>query len=753
MALVLCASCAESAQPVAAPLPASIVAETSPSATTVVGTSAGIVSVRVLDAASAAVPNALVSFTVTKGAGQLGAPAARTGVDGVASTTFRAGATVGVNEITALVARVPAITFTVAGTAGAARTIAFGQRSLKYSLGTDSLNASAAARDTFANSATGAITWVARAPTLVSVTSTGVATAAVKVLKRPGSTYLVASSGAAADSLPVMVLDASSTPCTYQAVAGQPLPVGGSQVVQGGLICVTSAVAGAEYAVVAHLNTAAYSVSQSIEVIADGIVAPVAPFPDPAPGVVSAAPAGTAAARDAGFESRMRTQEGREIGPRLSAARAVFAGGSNLVAASANVVPSVPREGQIVSLNVNAQDFCAKPDMREGRVVAVTSTAIIIADLANPTGGFTDDEYRSFGVELDTLVTPLDTGAFGTATDIDNNGRVAVFFTSAVNDLTPQGSPSGVVLGYYYLRDLLPRQSAFGACPGSNVGEMFYLLVPDPDGTVNGNARDKVFVGTSVVGTIAHEYQHLINASRRMYKTNALRVDEEVWLNEGLSHVAEELLFYRASGLQSRTNIVGSQLALGTTARSAFDNYQRSNFGRYQQYLRATESNSPMASDDQLATRGATWSFLRYLADRVRPADGDFWRKLVNSHWTGVVNVDSVLAGTGVTTMSALGDWATSVVMDDIAPAVATSYQQPSWNFVSAFAGVGGGLSYALAPRVLSNGLSTAVGVVGGGTSYMRFGVAQNKEALVRVSAVGGGPLPAGIRVTVVRIK
>jgi hypothetical protein len=30
-----------------------------------------------------------------------------------------------------------------------------------------------------------------------------------------------------------------------------------------------------------------------------------------------------------------------------------------------------------------------------------------------------------------------------------------------------------------------------------------------------------------------------------------------VWLNEGLSHIAEELLFFEVSGLQRRANITG----------------------------------------------------------------------------------------------------------------------------------------------------------------------------------------------------
>jgi hypothetical protein len=352
---------------------------------------------------------------------------------------------------------------------------------------------------------------------------------------------------------------------------------------------------------------------------------------------------------------------------------------------------------------------------------------------------------------MDTLVNPVDTTAFGAPSDIDGNGRVGILFTKAVNELTAQGSPSGIILGFYYIRDLLPKVSAFGNCPGSNEAEMFYIMVPDPNGTLNANVRTKAFVQSIATATIGHEYQHLINASRRLYVNDAPQVDEEVWLNEGLSHTAEELLFYRASGRAPRGNIDGSLLANGSQTRTMFDTYQRNNIARYRQFLLAPESTSPLSVDDALATRGATWSFLRYLADRTRSTDGDFWRRLVNSKLTGTPNIDGALAGSGVTTLAALHDWSISVFADDNVLGVAAVRQQPSWNFVSALPAVG--LSYALAPRVLNDGATASATLRGGGSSYLRFGVAQNQEALIQVTGFGGTRLPTGMHLTVMRIK
>ena len=753
--VMLMAGCRESATTVQARKPAAIAIVVSPAATVTVGASAGTFSVRVTDAAGAAVPGAMVSFRITRGGGLLSPAIDTSDAAGAVSTIYSAATFPGVNDISAFVSGAAGITVSVAGTAGAARAVTFGVRSIRFTGSQDSALVTATPRDTFANASGTPVVWLARDQTLVSVTPALTTSAAVRVLRRPGSTYLIASSGAAIDSIPVVVVDSTSTPCSFIA-ASNTLALGASLAFDSGVTCIRSAVAGAEYTVVAHLNTAAYRVAQSLEVVGDGVVTPVSVFPLMAQESPREGATTPGEMRDHAFEHAMREQEHREIGPRLVGARAVFGTQAGIQVAPTEVVTNAlkagARVGDVVSLNVNARQFCESPDARTGRVVAVTDGAVIMADVENPPNGFTDEEYRDFAVALDTLVTPVDTTAFGAPTDVDHNGRVGVFFTRAVNELTLPAAPS-LVLGFYYLRDLLPRQSPNGDCPGSNVGEMFYILVPDPAGTVNGNTRTKAFVASTVVGTIGHEMQHLINASRRMYVNDALRVDEEVWLNEGLSHIAEELLFFRASGSGPRLNIGGGQLALGSPMRFAFDAYGRSNVARYREYQRAPESNSPLASDDGLATRGATWSFLRYLADRVRPSDGDFWRKLVNSRTTGTVNLDGALAGTGVTTLSGLRDWSISVLTDDNPATTEPTLQQLSWNLITAMPVLGGGLTFGLSPHVLANQLSTGLGLFGGGSGYLRFLVQQNQEALIRVTAFGGGPLPGGIKLSIVRIK
>ena len=750
--LLLVVACEHTAAPPAR-VPAKLEALTTLAATAPVGTPAGPITVKVTDAGGGSLSGIVVTFTLSQGTGRVSRSVDTTTADGTASTLFTLGTAPALNEVTVLVSGVAPLKLGVTGVAGPTSQLSLSTRAIRLSASQESVFVAATARDKFGNVTGGALTWAARDPALVSVTTTSNNSAIVRVLRRPGQTYVVATSANASDSALASVQDASS-PCTFLATPTT-LAVGASVAFDAGVACIRSAVPGAQYALVAHYNTAVTSIATRIDMTGSGVSAPSLAFPTTAstpPSIVRE----EATPRDLGFELALRQRERREIGARVTGARAWFhvAQTASAVAApgaSYSAIPATVREGDLLTINVNSNDFCSNPQLRTARVAAITKGAVVLADTSNPEGGFTDAEYRAFGVAMDTLVNPVDTTMFGSPSDIDKNGRVGILFTKAVNELTSIGSPGGIILGFYYIRDLLPRRSPFGDCPGSNEGEMFYILVPDPNGTVNGNIRTKATVEANAIATIGHEYQHLINASRRMYLNDAPQVVEEVWLNEGLSHTAEELLFYRSSGLAPRGNIDATFMAGGSPTRTAFETFQRNNFLRYREYLRAPETNSPLSVDDALATRGATWSFLRYLADRTRTTDGDFWHRLVNSKVTGTPNVDDVLSGSNVTALGALRDWSISVLADENVPGTSTLFQQPSWNFVSAMPAVG--LVYALNPGVLKDVVVTSATLKGGGSVYLRFAVPQNQEALIQVTGFNGAPLSPGMRLTVVRIK
>jgi hypothetical protein len=432
----------------------------------------------------------------------------------------------------------------------------------------------------------------------------------------------------------------------------------------------------------------------------------------------------------------------------LGAARAALASRRAPTAALRSVASAAPQVGDIFDINVEVDDACGNIQKRGARVVAISQQAIVLADTLNPTGGFTATDYQRFATRFDTLVYPIDVNNFGTPTDIDNNGKIIVLFTRAVNELTPANS-SSYVGGFFFGRDLFPTtdtQVAQG-CAGSNTSEMFYLLAPDPTGQINGNVRRTGFVDSLTTSVLAHEFQHLINASRRLYVTPNVQDFEEGWLDEGLAHVAEELLFYREAKLTPRANLGVQALQASAQTVNAFNEDMSSNTGRYRSYLLKPSENSPFRSDDSLETRGATWSLLRYLADRkassASASDAPTWQALVSTARTGISNLSAVF---GNDLPARVRDWNIAHYTDDLVAGSPVEFTHPSWNFHSIYPGLKNSSGYPLKVDPLSSSGATGT-LIGGAAAYYRFSIPAGATANLTMTAPG----PVSARVIRVR--
>ena len=701
--------------------------------------------VSVTDARGRPVQGASVAFAVTSGNGTVSPLLATTDANGQATTDWTLGTFVGANELTAMVSGVASTAvFEATGTPGPVATISISPPLLRLLSTVDSLRISARSVDVFGNATTPGPSFAARDPTLISIDPNGT----VHALRRGSSTYVLVTAGSLTDSVLVTVLAPGQSVCTG---GSAPTELAVGQVltgISGNGFCVHASSADAEYALVPYFDSPVPGTTIQLEARPVGI----GELPLASTTLFSTAPAIAAPTLnpDYAFESRLRDAEHVQMAGRLAAARTWYR--SNGTVARSLSTTTVPAVGDLVTLNVNASvtGFCADPDYRVGRVAAVTNRAIVIADTANPPGGFTDAEYQSIGVTFDTLVDPTDRGAFGAPSDIDNNGHVLMFFTRAVNELTSSGATS-VVLGFFYQRDLLPKVGSPGPCAGSNQAEMFYLLVPDTAGVINSNKRSKAQVVSFTNGTVAHEYQHLINASRRLYVNGAGQTFEEKWLDEGLSHIAEELNYYTATGSPPRQNIDAS-LFTNPTLVTAYNTFMVNNTRRYQTYLAATETQGPISSspsDDDLQTRGAIWSFLRYAADHL-PAGSEnaFWFSLVNSPTSGMANLTHAL---GMAPDSLMRDWAISVFLDDNAPNVDPRFQQPSWNMRSITTNNSTSLPFALFTRILHDGSTTNFQMVANGVAFLRFTVPSGQDGLVALTS-GGAALPSTVQLAIVRV-
>jgi hypothetical protein len=505
-------------------------------------------------------------------------------------------------------------------------------------------------------------------------------------------------------------------------------------------------------AVLVNTGTTA-GVNESYSLRGSGIlnpaVAALLPASPPHAARVDVPPAPT---RDVSFESRLRDRERTELTPRIAVARQAMRARMSTSASSAvpeprhAALPASVKLGDVVTVNVNGTQNCTNAIYHRARVAAISTHAIVLADSLNPFGGFTDADYARYAARFDSLVYPLDVGAFGEPTDIDGNGRIGLIFTLEVNRLTPAGSPV-YVGGFTFSRDLFPitETNRAKACPTSNEGEFFYLMAPDPTGRVNGNRRTTGFVDTNTTAVIAHEFEHLINSSRRLYVNNA-NVFEEKWLDEGLAHIAEELLFYHEAGLAPRMNLGAPDIQASPRRSTAFnlDMTGGGNTSRYRGYLFNPSRSSPYAADDSLNTRGAAWNLLRYLADRASSTDGNIFFRLANGPAVGMVNLQNVF---GKDVPTKVRDWATSHAVDDIA-ATTTDLQQPSWNWHSIYPVLFG--SYPLQIPSLVDGTTYSGSIVAGGAANYRFSVPSGGTATL---TLGGASRAAGSHVQLVVVR
>jgi len=480
-----------------------------------------------------------------------------------------------------------------------------------------------------------------------------------------------------------------------------------------------------------------------------GAISPPATSLSPSPQVATASTIAWGPRLDMSFGSRLNERSRARFRGQFGAARAALA---SRRAASPGLLRSVasaaPQVGDIFTENVSA-DACTNIQKHGTRVVAISTQAIVLADTLNPTGGFTTADYQRFAARFDTLVYPLDVNNFGQPSDIDGNGKIIILFTRAVNELTPANS-SSYVGGFFFGRDLFPLTDTPQAqgCAGSNTSEMFYLLAPDPTGAINNNVRRTGFVDSVTTSVLAHEFQHLINASRRLYVTQNVLDFEEQWLDEGLAHEAEELLFYRESKLSPRSNIPLATLQASNQVRIAFNEDMASNAGRYRSYLLKPSENSPFRGDDSLETRGATWSLLRYLADRkagsAGASDAPTWQALVSTARTGIDNLSSVF---GADLPARVRDWNIAHYTDDLVTGVPSEFTHPSWNFHNIYPALSGtGNTYPLkVDQLTATGVSGTL--IGGSAAYYRFSIPKGTTANITLTAPG----PVSARVIRVR--
>ncbi|MCC6243099.1 MAG: Ig-like domain-containing protein [Gemmatimonadaceae bacterium] len=723
----------------------------------------------VTDAGGKVVSGARVDWDAGAGGGSVSPSSVNTNSDGIATATWTLGTVAGALRVTAQVFGLNPVVFNATALPGAAATVVATPDRAFLGQG-DTVRIRATARDQFGNDISGqTITFSSPDPAIATATSTGLVTGVGQ-----GTGRIIADAGTRSVTVSVTVGAPGSSACGP--TAPRALAVGEVFTPDadpaGVRACLNAPVGvNAEYALTLISTIATFSTLTPIDAVINGNTATTTAvtqanvaladyFGAPA---AALAPTSDASATDPTEPARLaelerRATERRELAALVEGARAWQ---RERAAFPSLAIPTNIKVGDAITLNANATQACTSPNNRVSRVAAIGEKSIVVADNENPSGGYSDTEYASIAATFDTLIYPLDTTAFGAPTNVGGVNKIILFYTRAVNALTPTNTSSFTIGGFFFARDLYPKtaRNGFAACAGSNEAEMFYLLVPDPNGTVNNNRRTKDAVTTLNLGTIAHEFEHLINSGRRLYVNSGAVVSEETWLDEGLAHTAEELLYYRMSGFGNRQNLNLTQVASQSTL---FSNFASQNFSRFYAFLINPEGNSPYAPNDSLSTRGASWNFLRFAAGRQSANGGEavFYRSVVNSLTSGRNNLANVLGGQ-TQLADYLRDWTVSLMADDFSTAVTSAldarYIVPAWNFRSIYPGLrlagGNPLGvYPLNTRLLTTGVPQRISLAGGTSSYVRFSIASGRSALVSLAS-NGTALPTAMRYAIVRVR
>ncbi len=428
---------------------------------------------------------------------------------------------------------------------------------------------------------------------------------------------------------------------------------------------------------------------------------------------------------------------------------------------------STKNVGDTVLVRVTRSNSCTDYAQITTVVQAKGTTNFILAEVANPTGGYSPSQFTAFSQQYDAKTYPTNAAEFGTPSDRDGNGRIVIVVTKEVNKRGP--------LGFTTSCDLAPRDSVND--PASNDGEIFYVLAPDPNGTVAGKyslqnaTRDFPDI-------IAHESVHVIQFGRRMAAGAAQFLD--TWQAEGQAVLGEEVVGYAVEGHQTGQNLgIGPASNLDDTTSTDWYGTAFVGLGLYFGWDPITNptnangklSNAPwectwLDSDyggpcvGGLDPYGGSWSLLRYLSDRFGNEAAN-QKAMIESPQTGFAAIQSIV---GVRMDTLLAQWAAMLFADDSVPNAAAELKMASWNLKDVFYGAytmpGGQVfslysSLRLAPQSVSFSSFTQSANVRAASAYYAVITGANRPAyaLKARDASGSGILPSTMRYWVVRIQ
>jgi hypothetical protein len=371
----------------------------------------------------------------------------------------------------------------------------------------------------------------------------------------------------------------------------------------------------------------------------------------------------------------------------------------------------------------------------QARLKYTGARVYVYEDVGVPSG-FSASEYAKFGTLFDDVLYPIDTAAFGFPSDVDGNGHIIVLLSQKINQLTSRADCSATgayVAGYFFGYDLTSGT-------GSNRSEVFYSVAPDSTAQFS-CAHRKSQVATQTPTTFIHEFQHMISYNQHVLVRNG--GSEVTWLNEGLSHIAEELgsKYYESKYPAPTGRTVGTQLFPDSS-----QGFITPNLRNAYTYLLAPrhQSVTTFAALGTLEERGAAWLFLRWLGDQKGE---QVYKQLVETSRRGT---DNVANATGEPFPALFGDFGIAAYTDSIdgvpRSAVPQRYRFTSRNTRQIFARL-----FPTRPNPIGTtqlgctGAATQTMLQGTSTYFLTGGTTGCSGTRIDMTAANGGALSSAL--------
>jgi uncharacterized protein YjdB len=433
----------------------------------------------------------------------------------------------------------------------------------------------------------------------------------------------------------------------------------------------------------------------------------------------------------------------------------------------------VPLEvGATTTLRIRTADInCSSSRDVPARVVYVGDKAVILESTDAPLAKTMDDDFVALGQAYDATMHNVLVQHFGNPlaydAKLDNNGKLVMLFTKAVNDRAPN------LLGFITACDFFPSSDA--ATAASNQAEIFYARVPTSTEADFSSTNTRVGWLHTMWATVIHEAKHIVSYAERFETPVLIDEFEESWLEEATAQAAIEF-YARATHYAGKATWKGNATYANTMRCDIRTTQPECNgqpslidhhFIFLLGYLETIETKSYFnAASADITVYGSGWLLVRWAADHYATDEAAFFRAMTqNWNVTGLRNIESLI---GRSYASFQPDFMLSLYADDLsgfAPPAGARYTIPSWNMRDMFLGIskdftrnGEALpSYPLRVRSSPFGAFTAsVGALrGGAAAFVELSGTPAAPQVLELVGPGGTVLSSNspIRLAILRVE